>query len=199
LGPEATVESLALLSAQSQGLKDPMDVAKMAIFIEAREMRYFWGNNMSTPEDPMNAGGRQRTKSVSKDKSKQASDAIFAPLVAALAVFDNAKSILGATDEIRTPPAPKTAWPLPGPVFVGDIFARVAKQNREPVLSFKKLLFVDNDAKPDKTLYFQLVRDFVSGALPCMVQDTVVQMVALAWRRACAPARTLPRPWPRPA
>jgi len=190
LGPEATVESLVQLCCQSQGIKDPVESSKMAVFIEAREMRYFWGGGADSEAAGATMGGgatRSRAKSVKANEKGKEGNTIFAPLVAALAVFDNAKSILGNTDEIRAPPAPKTAWPLPNPVFVGDIYARVAKQNREPVLSFKKMLFVDNDTKPDKTLYQQLVRDFVSGCLPIVDKEKVVQMVALAMAESVRP------------
>jgi len=177
------------LCCQSQGIKDPAELSKMAIFIEAREMRYFWGGG-GDPEAgaPASSGAtRSRAKSIKANEKGKEGNTIFAPLVAALAVFDNAKSILGNTDEIRAPPAPKTAWPLPNPVFVGDIYARVAKQNREPVLSFKKMLFVENDTKPDKTLYQQLVRDFVSGCLPIVDKEKVVSMVAIAMSESVRP------------
>jgi len=189
LGPEATVENLVSLCCQSQGIKDPIEVSKMAIFIEAREMRYFWGGGADPDAAGPGAGGatRSRAKSIKPNEKGKEGNTIFAPLVAALNVFDNAKSILGNTEEIRAPPAPKTAWPLPNPVFIGDIYARVAKQNREPVLSFKKLLFVDNDTKPDKTLYQQLVRDFVSGCLPILDRDKVVNMVAIAMAESVRP------------
>jgi len=195
LGPEATVENLVTMACQSQGIKDPLDVAKMAIFIEAREMRYFWGGGGVEPNATApSGGGRSRSKSIKLNDAKaKDGTAIFAPLVAALQVFDNAKSILGNTDEIRAPPAPKVAWPLPGPVFVGDIFARVARQNREPVLSFKRMLFPEADTKPDKTLYQQLVRDFVSGALPIMDKDKVVNLVAMALCEGVRPVPDSPK------
>lgn len=192
LGPEATVESLVQLCSQSQGIKEAIEISKMAIFIEAREMRYFWGGG-SDPDAgvPSTSGAtRSRAKSIKVNEKGKEGTTIFAPLVAALAVFDNAKSILGNTDEVRAPPAPKTAWPLPNPVFVGDIYARVAKQNREPVLSYKKMLFVENDSKPDKTLYQQLVRDFVSGCLPIVDKEKVVQMVGIAMAESIRPVPT---------
>jgi len=165
-------------------------LSKMAIFIEAREMRYFWGGGAEPDGAAAGGGGgatRSRAKSIKANEKGKDGNTIFAPLVAALAVFDNAKSILGNAEEIRAPPAPKTAWPLPSPVFVGDIYARVAKQNREPVLSFKKMLFVDNDTKPDKTLYQQLVRDFVSGCLPVVDLEKVVTMVSIAMAESVRP------------
>jgi hypothetical protein len=54
-------------------------------------------------------------------------------------------------------------------------------------------LFVENDTKPDKMLYYQLVRDFVSGALPIMSQEQVVPMVAMALAESVKPCPDSPK------
>lgn len=131
LGPEATIDNLVQMSCQSQGIKDPLEIAKYAIFIEAREMRYFWGGG-ADPASAAPMGGRSRSKSIKLNNEKvKDGNTIFAPLVAALQVFDNAKSILGNTEEIRAPPAPKTAWPLPNIVNVGTFWI---KKNRNGLI-----------------------------------------------------------------
>ena len=75
-------------------------------------------------------------------------------------------------------------------VFLGDVFVRLSRQNREPVLTFKRLLIdraADATAAVDPALYMQLVRDFVSGAMVVAVDAPrrVVQIVAMIMTVEC--------------
>jgi len=77
----------------------------------------------------------------------------------------SAIKMLGLTAENTKPaPSPEVPWPLPWWAYLGDVFIRMAKQNRQPILAYKRMIIFKDEAMTDP-LFEQVRSEIRDGDL----------------------------------
>ena len=90
-----------------------------------------------------------------------------------------AAKILGlASDNADPAPSPESPWPLPWWAFLGDVYVRMIKQSRDPVLTHKRLILLDKEPFSDE-LFHQLREEVRDGDLPPRSDADMAQLIAL--------------------
>ena len=99
------------------------------------------------------------------------------------------KAIKGMSGAVgRQASAPNAPWPVPGSANLGNVYQRMIKNNRVPVFTYQRQLFLnpkDTKEKPDRALYVQLVNDVIHNRLPILNEAEVIELAAIAIARGC--------------
>lgn len=120
--------------------------------------------------DDAGAGGEDGGK-----KKKKRSAGIALPVSAA----KYAAKMLGIQANYGAPPPPpESAWPLPWWVYLGDVYNRMIRQDREPIFAFKRMIFTEK-TRDDENLFMQLEDDVIEGDLVLKSEDDLITCSAI--------------------
>jgi hypothetical protein len=115
-------------------------------------------------------GGGDRA---SKGKSKKGRIAMPVSAAKYAAKMLGIQSAYGAP-----PPPPETSWPLPWWVYLGDVYARMLRQDREPVFIFKRRIFTETTPE-DEAMFQQCMFDVSEGELVIRDDDDLAELAAI--------------------